>query len=159
MTSPLDTPRRRISITVVSAVIAGVVAADQVTKSMAESAECGPVICSLRNDDLMLGIGGRQTTSTALLGCAGLVIFIVYARALVRRGVPAVPIAMVFAGIVSNIIDRVALGGVRDFVSGPSGIVFNGADVAILAGLCACVVAALRSFVSAHWPTTDPGRR
>ena len=139
------------------AVCAAVVAIDQATKAATASLPCGPVVCPLSNDELLLGLGGRPALAPALAGCLGLLVLIVWAR-LTGTGSRSRRWVMVCAGgIASNLADRVIGGGVRDFLSGPSGSVFNIADVAIAIGLVACAINALQPARTSASSTTRTG--
>jgi signal peptidase II len=51
---------------------------------------------------------------------------------------------LVIGGALSNIIDRIALGYVRDFILGFWGNIFNVADVAIVAGIILILIVNIR---------------
>jgi lipoprotein signal peptidase len=130
------------------AVLWGVVliGVDQLTKFAASGGGCGAVICPLRNDVLMLGVGGGTTVNVVGAGLAGLAIFVAWIRAANRRHhVPVTSAALVVAGIVANLIDRVLFGSVRDFLAVPGNAVINIADIGVVGGLAACSISMLTS--------------
>ena len=113
---------------------------DQVTKAWTADASCGDVICPLRNDELMLGIIGGTTTQVILASAAGLMLFGVWVALARRRAtIPAVAIVLVVVGVVGNLIDRLLLGSVRDFLAFPGNTVVNFADLALAIGLLGAV--------------------
>lgn len=126
-----------------------VVGADQISKLATSESVCGPFVCPLRNDELMLGIGGKPTVHAAVVGFIAVAVFAIWV-VVARRvaSVPPIGVALFAAGIVSNLFDRVALGSVRDFVVVPANAVINLADVAIVLGSCICVVGSFRSLLS-----------
>jgi lipoprotein signal peptidase len=128
------------------AVIVGLVVLllDQVTKAAVDDWDCGDVICPFRNDELMLGIVGGTSLQVLLASVLGFVLFALWVRAVSRHArMPATAIALVVSGIVGNLIDRIWLGHVRDFIVGPAGSVFNIADVALVMGLAWAIGAIL----------------
>lgn len=139
-------------------VFAAVVAIDQATKAATASMPCGRVVCPLSNVGLLLGFGGRPALGTALAGCLGLLVLIVWARLAGVWSRSRRWLMVSAGGISSNLADRVISGGVRDFLAGPSGSVFNVADAAIAVGLTACVIGALRPHrTSAPSATSNEG--
>ena len=122
------------------------VSADQLSKLATSSTKCGPRLCPVRNDALLLGIGEGPTTQVLLIGLAGLIIFGLWVRAMSQRAQLA-PFAVVFvvAGIVGNLVDRALFGSVRDFLVVPGHVAMNVADAAVAVGLLACSAAAARS--------------
>ena len=70
--------------------------------------------------------------------------------AVVRGTVPGWAAALVIGGALSNLLDRILLGSVRDFILvGP--VVFNAADLAVVAGLAVVLITGR--------PPRSPGRR
>ncbi len=137
-------PRLERSHTVALAVGVGSVAVDQVTKAVFESWDCGDVICPLRNHELMLGIVGGSVLQVILASIAGLALFGGWVWLASKRApIPAVAVALVVSGIVGNLIDRLALGSVRDFFDFPGNTVINVADVSLVVGVLIAVGALL----------------
>ena len=114
---------------------AAVVGVDQITKPLAPLMHAGAVL-PLRNRGLLLGLGGGNRFALALVmlvvlaGCARPVLRRVYAGTL-----PPVAAGLLFGGAIANLIDRAALGSVRDFIVIGHAIVVNVADVAVVIGL------------------------
>ena len=112
--------------------VAGV---DQLSKDLAAQ--------PLRNSGYAFGIvsGGR----IALVGGAFVVLVgfaALASRFASRLAIPPVLVAITLAGAASNVLDRILLGSVRDFVAaGP--FVFNVADVAVGAGVVGIAAVAL----------------
>lgn len=62
-------------------------------------------------------------------------------KLLQRPTIPVVATALIVSGVVGNLIDRVFLGSVRDFLAFPGNTVANVADLALAAGLLGAVAA------------------
>ena len=107
-----------------------VVGADLSTKAGAVA-----VGVAYRNDAYALGVVGGARWLLALVSFAALAMT---ARVL-RTRVDDLALALIAAGAAGNLIDRIATGAVHDFIPcGP--VVFNVADVALLAGIALAVV-------------------
>src|SRR4051812_48009341 len=117
-----------------------VVVVDQATKALAFRASVGASLPP-RNPGLILGVGASSTPLIVLLSATVLLVFCtVIARWTVDIGVsPAIP-AIVVGGMLSNAVDRVRGGSVRDFIHTPW-LIFNLADVAIAGGIVVLGVA------------------
>lgn len=121
-----------------------VVAADQASKAWLRSAVA-------RGDERDLGVGARlvhvQNDGIAFgrLGGSALLVGIVVAVALfglliyfrLHRSTPLIwlPTGLLFGGAVGNIVDRVRIGAVTDFVKLPHWPAFNVADIGITVGV------------------------
>jgi lipoprotein signal peptidase len=122
--------RNRIALT--ATVVVGL---DQLTKPLAPLMRVGAVL-PLRNRGLLLGLAGGNRFALALVmlvvlaGCARPVLRRVHAGTL-----SPVAAGLLFGGAVANLIDRAALGSVRDFIVIGHAIVVNVADVAVVIGL------------------------
>jgi signal peptidase II len=124
-----------------------VVAIDLVTKlaaaALAEGHTGGPVV-PVRNPEFSLGVAGASRFVMLAISAAGILV----AAALVIRPaldgrLPAwVPIGLL-GGAAANLIDRSAFGSVHDFIVTPW-IVFNLADVAVVAGIVGLIAHRLR---------------
>lgn len=119
---------------ILAAFVAG---ADQMTKYAAHRSESSTVIVPVLNPDYALGL----FSSHPLLLSLGMVMAVALVTVWHRRTAssstrPWWIVPLFLAGAVSNLVDRLALGAVRDFVSTPW-IVFNLADVAILIAIAA----------------------
>jgi signal peptidase II len=127
-----------------AAVAAAVLVADQVTKAIVraeiargEQIEVLPGVdlVHTRNRGIAFGLlsgGGVVLAVVAALVLAGLLAYLL--THLERRGV-WLATALLFAGALGNMIDRVRQGWVTDFVDLPLWPAFNVADVAITAGV------------------------
>ena len=87
------------------------------------------------------GLSGPALAIVATILAVGVGWFAV--REHVKGGCGPLPPALVIAGLVGNAADRIVLGHVRDWFR-IGGIVFNLADLFILAGLVLVIVAASR---------------
>ena len=135
------------STALVAAAALSVFALDHATKAAADARILGGAwIEQARNPDLALGVASAPPGIELLLAGAALVAAtIVTGRRLVVDGRRAVAASagLVLGGSIGNLADRLGGSGVRDFIVGP-GILFNVADVALVAGVLALVL-------SAHW--------
>ena len=127
-------PTRRRSVVLVAVAATAV---DQAAKALASSSPCGRFVCPERNPSLMLGV---PAGSTAFAIVAGLIGFGSWVR-ITKQWVtfPAWTSGLVVAGIVSNLLDRVFSGSVRDFIAGPADRLYNPADLFLAIGLLWCV--------------------
>jgi signal peptidase II len=125
----------------------GVLAVDQTTKLAAPLVADGPlgsVVMPMFNDEFTLGVAAAPVGPTVLAAIVMLVVFGGYAVHLARDGrLPWWSPALLIAGALGNLIDRVALGAVRDFLVTPWAII-NVADVAVVVGLVAYLTMPLR---------------
>lgn len=117
-------------------VVGAIVLDDQVTKAAA--AHAGLVA---HNPSYALGVVGGPEP----ILIAGTVIVMVAFLALVARpamalGISPIAPALIVGGMIGNALDRVRLGGARDFVTTPWAII-NLADMAVAAGIVTFVVA------------------
>jgi signal peptidase II len=164
---------RQVSVAAMIALVAVLV--DQGTKAVVRQAlpVCGgPAITCVRvdllgpvgllrteNDAAALGIAGSDLLSAALALSIGLLLI----QLIVARHQRDTPIALglLAGGAAANLIDRVAFGGVTDFidfafVGSRGGVVLNPADIALLLGLVLMTRAALRSLNEAAESTASP---
>lgn len=135
---------RRRTVLRAAAVAAAVLVADQITKAIVraeiargEQIEVLPGVdlVHTRNRGIAFGLlsgGGVVLAVVAALVLAGLLAYLL--THLERRGV-WLATALLFAGALGNMIDRVRQGWVTDFVDLPLWPAFNVADVAITAGV------------------------
>jgi signal peptidase II len=125
----------------------GIVAADQLTKLWAVSgrADGHGWVDPAGNAEFSLGVFGVPVLLAVVLMAAAIVGVVAYGYRRVERGVLAPwGLGLVVGGATANLVDRVVLGSVQDFiVAGP--IVLNVADAAVVVGLVAMVVAHRRS--------------
>jgi signal peptidase II len=130
----MDRSRTRIYI---AALLAGaVVVVDQAAKALAARAEP-----TAHNRALAFGIATGPAAVLAAFSILMLGVFVVLiGRWTVQVGIsPAFP-ALIAGGGIGNAIDRVRLGAVRDFIGTPW-VVVNVADLAVVVGVLALVVA------------------
>jgi signal peptidase II len=158
----------RVGLVLVLLAALGCIGCDQATKSLASAALRGEAprvflsgMVELRyaeNAGGFLGLGADLPAPvrhvTFVLAAAGLLLALVWLT--VRDGSPGpvrlLGVACVLGGGVGNLVDRLALGHVRDFAvlhaGGVSTGVFNVADVAVMLG---CVMLALRGLLVASF--------
>jgi signal peptidase II len=129
----------------VVAIVAGVLLMDQLTKALAAllpQQRATGIFLPLRNPRFLLGIAGSYTALSALAAMAGVVLFGGFAyRSAVRGRLPVAIPGLLMGGALSNLLDRLFLGSVRDFIAMPW-IVVNAADLAVTAGLVGLALAA-----------------
>jgi signal peptidase II len=144
-------PRRLLLVSVAACCVG----CDQVTKAIASAALPNGTSVSYLHDTVRLsyaenpgaflsfGADLSAPMRLALFGGMAAVVIIVFGRAALRgrtaNPLKLVAMAMIIAGAVGNLIDRVAFGAVRDFLNLGIGTVrtgiFNVADVAITTGV------------------------
>ena len=127
------------------------VAADQLTKSivsdelgLGESLHVvgGFEIHHVYNTGIAFGfLGGWAAPVTILTGVAVLWMLGFFARAGARHPVLPVALGLLIGGALSNLVDRVRLGHVTDFLDPPYWPAFNLADTFICAGVAILLVA------------------
>jgi lipoprotein signal peptidase len=128
--------------------IVAVIALDQLTKwlavSVAGDRTSGPLV-PLQNREFFLGVANAPRAAEIAVAAVGAVAALWWLRP--RRahpGLPVWPAALVVGGAISNLIDRLLIGGVHDFLAiGP--VVLNVADMAVFVGLVTLVLRQLRS--------------
>jgi signal peptidase II len=128
-----------------TALVAGaVIVADQATKALVRSQ-----IARFEEVELVLGIKLIHTRNTgiafSMFSGGGTIVVIVAVIALtalfaffithMRRRLIWLPVGLLLGGAAGNLIDRVRLGAVTDFVKLPHWPAFNVADVCITAGV------------------------
>jgi signal peptidase II len=133
-----------------TAVLLAVVALDQLCKRIVERSVTpgeerrllpGVQIVNTRNRGVAFGfLPGRHLAVSVLVGVALLVLLVYFVR---NRCKPLIwlPTGMVMGGAIGNIVDRVRVGSVTDFVKLPLGWPpFNLADAAITLGVLALLI-------------------
>src|SRR3990167_1366277 len=98
---------------------------DQFFKNFAEN-----FVVTTCNRGIAFGIGGDFTI--LILIVVGLVFWILTQE---KRFLPTIGLALIFAGGISNVVDRIKYGCVRDFIAILNFPAFNLADIAIFAGV------------------------
>jgi signal peptidase II len=117
-----------------------VVLLDQGTKAIASNPVTGGDLLS-RNPGVAFGMSAGPSAAVAALSIGALVFLLtVIGRSVVRIGVPLVMPALFAAGLIGNGLDRIRFGSVRDFIYAGN-VVFNVADMAIVAGVLGTTVA------------------
>jgi signal peptidase II len=152
----IPTAVRRQSV----ALTAGVVLVDQVTKLAAEllsdGQRHGPLV-PMRNPGFSLGLAATTRPLMLLAMAAGIALVAAYGiRATGGSALPGWILALVIGGALSNLLDRLLLGAVRDFLA-IAHIVINLADLAVLAGVLGyCLTRRPRPPATSPPPTTQP---
>jgi signal peptidase II len=127
-------------------VIAGTaIAADQLTKSIVSSrlpigdavATIGPFsIHHVQNSGIAFGLFAHSTTAVILLtGAAVAAMLVFFSRQAQRHPLLPIALGLVIGGSVANLIDRVRLGHVTDFLDFAYWPAFNLADTFIVVGV------------------------
>jgi lipoprotein signal peptidase len=117
---------------------AGVLIADQTTKALS--------VHTARNPAYTFGVIGGPAPRLIVVALAVVAAFAVIAfRFAPRFGVPLWSVALILAGSMSNTIDRIRFGSVRDFIVTPWAIT-NIADFAVVGGVITLVVFAGAQF-------------
>jgi signal peptidase II len=112
-------------------VAASVLVIDQASKDVAVNG--APLVP--RNPDYAFGLVGGSATALIIGTFFVLGLFVVVAYQLVARlEISPIMPALVLGGTLGNVIDRMRLGAVRDFVATPWAII-NVADVAVAIGV------------------------
>jgi lipoprotein signal peptidase len=115
-----------------------VVGLDQATKLAATLAAAGHtsgLVVPVHNPRFSLGLAGAPLPVLALLMAAGLLAAGGYSLdAAHRRRLPAWVPGLLVGGASSNLVDRLLLGAVRDFLATPWAVI-NLADLAVLAAV------------------------
>ena len=127
--------------------VAAVAFVDLATKVVASGLVRGPgsgALVPLRNHELSLGLASVGFNATVALAAVGIAIAAALLFGPTRRGelAPWIP-ALILGGALGNLVDRIAFGSVHDFLATPW-VVFNLADVAVLAGFVGLAVTRLR---------------
>ena len=135
-----------------------VITADQVTKAWVRAYEEGEVICQLgfielthvQNTGASFGIFKGHSSILMIVDIVGIVILLVMAFYLYRRMpylvtvLNAIAFSLIMGGTVGNLIDRIWLEHVTDFIDVGFWPVFNVADSAITIGVVILVFSLIR---------------
>jgi signal peptidase II len=127
-------PRRSVALA------AAVVVVDQTTKVAADLLghwrRHGPPVVPLRNPRLSLGLAAGPRLLMLLAMAVGITLVTAYGvRAANHDSRTAWIPAVVIGGALSNLIDRILLGAVRDFLAIGHIVVVNLADLGVLVGV------------------------
>jgi lipoprotein signal peptidase len=138
---------------------AGVILADQVTKLAAELLASGQrhgLLVPVRNPRFSLGLAAATRPLMLAAMAAGIALVAAYGiRATGRQALPGWIPALVCGGAVSNLVDRLLLGAVRDFLA-IADLVINLADLAVLAGVLGyCLIRLARPPATSPPPATQ----
>jgi signal peptidase II len=129
-------------------VLAAVFVADQVTKAIVRSnlhvGEKRDVVAFLdlvrvNNDGIAFGALGGGQVIVVVIVAAALVGLVVYFVLTAGRPLVWLPTGLLLGGALGNVLDRVRLGAVTDFVKVPHWPAFNVADMAITVGVVVLV--------------------
>lgn len=113
----------------------GVIVADQTTKLWGHLSTEASLVEPVHNPEMALGVIGGPPLVLIMAMIGALVIFASYLlRRMYQGRIPPLVPAFLVGGALGNIIDRLLLGAVRDFIPTPL-VVFNIADVALVVGV------------------------
>ena len=156
---------RRARLVVLGLAAAAVLAADQLTKLAVRAATelgsathlAGPFwIHHVRNSGIIgghfQGVGLAVGVATIAV-IAALIVYVFRSRTLTLWAV--VGFGLLLGGSLGNLIDRLRLGYVTDFIDRGNGKAFNLADVAILLGIAVVLVCAARRRSANPSPSPD----
>ena len=141
------------------AVAGVVVAADQGTKAIVRSSlepgerdETLPVLdlVHVRNDGVAFGALAGGGTIVALVVAAALAALIAYFAFNAHRPLAWLPTGLLLGGAVGNVIDRIRLDAVTDFLKLPAWPAFNLADMAITVGVVMLLIVLERGERTRH---------
>jgi lipoprotein signal peptidase len=140
-------PRTRSRTTRQAAALAvAVVAVDQATKlagTLAAAGQTSGLVVPVHNPRFSLGLAGAPLPIMALLMAAGILAAGGYSlHAAHRRRLPVWVPGLLVGGASSNLLDRLLLGAVRDFLATPWAVI-NLADLAVLAAVIGAILAHL----------------
>ena len=116
---------------------AAVVIIDQLSKVLAAwaSPHTDGAIVPVLNSGATVAVAGVEIPLMALLAASGLATFGSYATHSAFRGsVPPWIVGLLVGGALSNLLDRLTVGAVRDFLPTPL-VIYNLADLAVIVGL------------------------
>lgn len=123
---------------------AAVIAVDQVTKALVRSGidpgdrhEVLAVIdlVNVRNRGIAFGLFSGSGVVLTAVTIAALVLLVVYFARHAQRPLLWAPTGLLLGGAMGNLLDRLSLGGVTDFIDVPLWPAFNAADMAITMGV------------------------
>lgn len=136
------------------ALAAAVLAADQISKAIARAELDGGRVEQLplgfklelfSNDGIAFSLfdgGGVAISIISMIAFAGLIAFLVVSA---EGHIPWVPIGLLAGGALGNLVDRIRIGAVTDFIDPSRWPAFNIADVAITVGVVLVVLDQLRA--------------
>lgn len=122
-------------------------------------------IVHVQNTGSAFGLFTNQAFLLSIAAAAGLVVVLLFFRYLKQLGLAGgIALSLIFAGALGNLIDRLRLGHVTDFIYvrlwdsfyWPA---FNVADSAITTGAILLVLVALSTFGKKHEPGPQAGKK
>jgi signal peptidase II len=122
-------------------------------------------IVHVQNTGASFGLFTDQAFLLSIVAVAGLVVVLLFFRYLKQLGLSGgIALSLIFAGALGNLIDRLRLGHVTDFIYvrlwgdfyWPA---FNVADSAITAGAILLAIVALFSLGKKHEPEAEAGKK
>ena len=165
--APVSTAARSLSAGVsqwvaLAAVAAAALVADQITKQIVASTlelgsevrVVGPLsIHHVQNSGIAFGLFASATSLVIVLTAFAIAwMLLFFARSGARHPVLPAALGLVIGGSLSNLVDRVRLGHVTDFLDVRFWPAFNLADSFIVVGVAVLFVALLSSERAAHRP-------
>ena len=138
----------------VLALVVGVLAFDQLTKRVVTQnlalGESWPAegffrITRVANTGSAFGLFGGHNMLLTVASILGVAVILWFMRASGESLVVRTSLGLMLAGAVGNLIDRVSLGYVTDFIDVGPWYIFNVADSAIVVGVAALLFAAIAS--------------
>ena len=126
------------------ATVVVVVAVDQASKALVVSAIhrgdstdvfFGLELTNTRNTGVAFGALEGSGSAVAVLICVALAVLVAYFSLNAGRRWLWLPVGMLLGGAVGNLVDRVRVGAVIDFIDPPAWPAFNLADSAIVVGV------------------------
>jgi signal peptidase II len=165
---------RRWHILIFLAIVAMIVALDQFSKQwIRDNIPLGGslpamgqlTIVHVQNTGSAFGLFTDQAFLLSIIAVAGLVVVLLFFRYLKQLGLAGgIALSLIFAGALGNLIDRLRLGHVTDFIYvrlwdnfyWPA---FNVADSAITTGAILLAVVALFTLGKKHEPEPDTGKK
>lgn len=143
MAKPSLTPGWRRALPI-AGIVAFVVAFDQVTKfivrqrmALGESyPESWPVrFTHVNNTGSAFGLFDNQTIFLIIASIAAIAVILVLYRQAAGHGILRISLGLILGGAVSNLVDRIRMGHVTDFIELPRWPVFNVADSCVTVGI------------------------
>jgi lipoprotein signal peptidase len=120
--------------------LGAVMLVDQFAKALAFSSTSSSVVPA-RNPGLLMGVGAGPRPALLIVSAAAVMLFVaVVGRWTVQIGVAPFLPAIVAGGMLSNALDRLRFGSVRDFLQTPP-LIINLADLAVAGGIVALGIA------------------
>lgn len=173
MTKPPATGNRR-DVLIFMVIVALIVTLDQISKQwIRDNIPLGSslpplgqlTIVHVQNTGSAFGMFTDQAFLLSIIAIAGLVVVLMFFRYIKQLGlVGGIALSLIFAGALGNLIDRLRLGHVTDFIyvrlwNNFYWPAFNVADSAITTGSILLAVVALRTLGDKHEPEPAAGKK